>query len=160
MFVAMQKRKSSGAEGWRKPELGPCACSQLRRASRAVSAYYDAMLEPVGLTVTQYAILVNIGRAGAVSRSDLAALLGMDRTTATRNLKPLERDGLIGDETGTDRRERQVTLSALGRRKLEEGYVCWSRAQEAFCGALGPEALSTLRGALGAAIQAAAGLGD
>ena len=96
----MERRKAAAEEVWRNPDLGACACSQLRRTARAASAIYDRYLAPVGLTVTQYAILVNIGRADRISRTDLADLMGMERTTLTRNLQPLERQSLIKTTTG------------------------------------------------------------
>ena len=76
-------------------EYGPCACSQLRRTARKLSALYDQTLAPAGITVTQYALLVNVARAGKISRTALAAQLGMDRTTLTRNLMPLEKAGFV-----------------------------------------------------------------
>lgn len=146
-------------EEWRNPELGACACTQLRRVSRAVSAYYDGVLAEAGLTVTQYALLVNIGRAGRTTRSELGVKLGMDRTTVTRNLKPLERDGYLKDLPGEDRRERMVELTAAGKRKMEMGYACWERAQAAYCDELGDAALADLRAALERAAAAARRVG-
>ena len=63
------------------PELGPCACSQVRRTARAVSSFYDAALTAADLTITQYSILTNIARAGSLKLTVLAAKLGMERTT-------------------------------------------------------------------------------
>lgn len=142
-------------EPWRNPELGACACSQLRRASRAVSAYYDSVLAAAGLTVTQYALLVNIARAGSMTRSALGVRLGMDRTTVTRNLRPLERDGFLKELAGEDRRERMVALTAPGKRKLKKGFACWEKAQGAFRDELGEAALAKLRSALERAAAAA-----
>ena len=148
------------AEQWREPVLGPCSCTGLRRASRAVTAFYDGMLAPAGLTVTQYAILVNVARAGVISRTELAARLGMDRTTATRNLRPLEREGLLTDQAGEDRRERAVALTAAGRRRMEKGFVLWERAQTAFAEALGEDALGRLRAVLAEVGEAARKVGE
>jgi DNA-binding MarR family transcriptional regulator len=57
----------------------------MRRATRAVSGLYDEFLAASGITVTQYALLVRIGRADGVSRTALADRLGMEPTTLTRN---------------------------------------------------------------------------
>jgi len=76
------------------PELGPCACSQVRRTARAISSFYDAALSAADLTITQYAILTNIARAGRLKLTVLAAKLGMERTTLTRNLRPLMKNKL------------------------------------------------------------------
>ena len=136
-------------------EFGPCACSQLRRAARKLSALYDRLLEDAGVTVTQYALLVNIARAGEISRTSLAAQLGMDRTTLTRNLMPLEKAGLLSAALGADRRERLICLTEKGTRKLSESYVLWKRAQAVFATQMGPAKLKQLRSALQAAELAA-----
>ncbi len=120
-------------EKWDTPgELGPCACSQVRRTARKLSLLYDHALSEVGVTVTQYAVLVNVARAGQVSRTELASLLGMDRTTLTRNLGPLERSKLIVKAPSQDRRERLLCLSSEGREKLRESYAIWASVQSRF----------------------------
>lgn len=138
------------------PALGPCACSQLRRTARAVSSLYDDFLAASGLTVTQYALLVNIARADGISRTTLSATLGMERTTLTRNLGPLERLGLIDDATrGADRRERVLRLTTMGRRRLQRSLPRWERAQRAFLAAFGRARFDQLRGLLAVASDAA-----
>jgi len=136
-------------------EFGPCACSQLRRAARKLSALYDRSLEDAGVTVTQYALLVNIARAGEISRTALATQLGMDRTTLTRNLMPLEKANLLSAARSADRRERLIRLSEKGTSKVHESYVLWKKAQEAFASQMGPVKLKQFRSALRAAEAAA-----
>ena len=102
-MTAMKKALVAWANTVRSnPAPGPCACLQFRRTSRAVSALYDAFLSSAGLTVTQYALLVSIARERGISRTVLAANLEMDRTTLTRNLRPLERDGFVTQKSGAD----------------------------------------------------------
>jgi DNA-binding MarR family transcriptional regulator len=134
---------------------GPCACTQLRRAARKVSALYDQALQPVGLTITQHALLVNVARAGEISRTALAAHLGMDRTTLTRNLAPLEKEDLLIPVPGADRRERLIRISAKGRRKLRQSYQLWLDTQKKFSQSIGSAALEQFRAALTAAEAAA-----
>jgi DNA-binding MarR family transcriptional regulator len=151
----MSKKHSN--EKWQAPSaFGPCVCSQLRRTARKVSALYDHALATAGLTVTQHALLVNIARAGEVSRSSLAAHLGMDRTTLTRDLKPLEKANLVAAAESADRRERLLRLSPEGRRKLRQSYKCWEKTQSEFTSIIGTSALETLRKTL-AAVETAAG---
>ena len=63
-----------------------CLCFNLRKAARALTQTYDAALKPAGVTAPQFALLSTLAGYGPVSLSDLAAALGMDRTTLTRNL--------------------------------------------------------------------------
>ena len=108
---------------------GPCICGRLRRTARIVSAFYDEVLAPSGLTVTQYALLARIGRTRTLSRTELAAQMGMERTTLTRNLAPLERDGFVANVTGDDRREKLLSLTESGRQQVEFTYPQWLEAQ-------------------------------
>jgi DNA-binding MarR family transcriptional regulator len=115
-------QKASAANG-NVSEFGPCVCSQIRRTARRVSSLYDRLLASAGLTITQHALLANIARAGKMGRSALAVPLGMDRTTLTRNLKPLEAAKLVLPAESEDRRERLLRLSPEGSRKLRQSYL-------------------------------------
>ena len=70
-----------------------CACRNVRRAARAVTGLYDRILAPTGLRATQVTLLVALEKAGPIPFTRLAGVLGMDRTTLTRNLEPLRRAG-------------------------------------------------------------------
>src|SRR5215469_6523803 len=72
-----------------------CACHKVRMAARAVTRAYDDALRPVGLRATQLAVLVAIAVEGAMSITALAKFMIMDRSTLTRNLRPLEQEGLV-----------------------------------------------------------------
>lgn len=123
----------------------PCVCSQLRRTSRLVSVFYDAALAPAGVTVTQYALLARIGRVDGMSLTVLSAQLGMDRTTLTRNLGPLEREGLVTSQPGKDRRERLLHVTPAGKRKAAAARPLWLSAQSEFLNSMGPSRLRELR---------------
>jgi DNA-binding MarR family transcriptional regulator len=140
--------------------LGHCACSQLRRTSRAISGLYDQFLEPAGITVTQYAILVNIARhEDGIARTSLATLLGMDRTTLTRNLRPLERAKLVGSKTDpADRRSSILRLTPTGTRKLDRAFALWADVQQKFTESFGPTKVDELRDLLVGAASAARAL--
>jgi DNA-binding MarR family transcriptional regulator len=145
----MKKANDQQNAPWMSPSsLGPCICSQLRRTARRVSAIYDKELSAVGLTVTQHALLVNIARAGEISRTRLAIQIGMDRTTLTRNLKPLEAAKLVSSNQSSDRRERLLRLTPNGRNKLRKSYSIWEDAQQEFTSALGPTTVADLRATL------------
>jgi DNA-binding MarR family transcriptional regulator len=136
---------------WQTPSpFGPCVCSQLRRTARKVSVLYDRSLAAAGLTVTQHALLVNIARAGKISRSALAVQLGMDRTTLTRDLKPLEKASLVAAAKSSDGRERLLRLSPEGHRRLQQSYQRWEETQKEFTAKIGQTGLKDLRNSLSA----------
>jgi DNA-binding MarR family transcriptional regulator len=108
---------------------GSCVCFNLRKATRLVTQLYDAVLRPSGLRTTQFTVLVAVNLRGAVSMSTLADLLGMDRTTLTRNLKSLREAGLVASAAGEDRRSRLISLTDSGRTALETTLPLWREAQ-------------------------------
>jgi DNA-binding MarR family transcriptional regulator len=136
------------------PLLGPCACSQVRRLARKLSAHYDTILSPEGLTITQYSLIVNIERGGQLSHSFLAEKVGMERTTLTRNLRPLIRAGWVTVATGKDRRQHLLQLTATGKRKLIRSLPLWEQAQSQFLSRIGSQSLQELRALLALAESA------
>ena len=122
-----------------------CAAINLRRASRALSQMYSTVLAPCGLQVSQFALLVACAVSGDTPVTALAETLAMDRTTLARNLKPLEREGLVrvvvGDDRG-DRRVRVVQLTERGREALSRAIPLWEEAQAQVVESFGLEQLS------------------
>lgn len=109
----------------------PCLCISLRRAARAVTASYDAAMEPSGLRITQFSILRMLGRRGPISVKRLAAEAALDRSTMGRNLDPLERRGLVRITVGeADQRERVAALTQAGEAAIAAALPFWRAAQE------------------------------
>ena len=82
-----------------------------------------------GLLSTQFNVLHVIYKSDSIRISDLAARLGMDRTTLTRNLAILEREGLIKISEGTDHRTRNVTATQKGRGAIARAIPLWNEVQ-------------------------------
>jgi DNA-binding MarR family transcriptional regulator len=122
----------------------PCACANLRRATRAVSQLYDDFLRPMGLRISQFTLLKVLESAGPVRQGILGGVLALDSTTLTRTLAPLKKEGWIIIRPGQDRRERMVEISAAGRRKLKLAECAWAEAQGKLRSALGNEAWQQL----------------
>jgi DNA-binding MarR family transcriptional regulator len=114
-----------------------CACLNVRRAARAVTALYDHALAPTGLRATQVTLLVALEKAGPIPFTRLAGVLGMDRTTLTRNLEPLRRAGLLTLRAGEDRRVRLAAITEKGRKALGEAIPLWKQAQRRITEGLG-----------------------
>lgn len=112
------------------PARIPCLCLALRQASRAVSRLYDEELRGLGLRMTQYSLLRLLRRSGEIRQRDLCELTLHDETTLTRNLRPLVHAGWVAVRTGTDRREKWLRVTDLGRAKLQEARSAWHRAQQ------------------------------
>jgi DNA-binding MarR family transcriptional regulator len=125
-----------------------CACHRVRTAARAVTRAYDEALRPVGLRATQFAILVGAGVDGALSITSLANFMGMDRSTLTRNLVPLTREGLLRVGNEGWRRSRTVEITKQGRTLLREALPLWERSQETLRRKLGVRKWTEIRSAL------------
>ena len=126
------------------PAQSVCTCFRLRRAARQVSQIYDRELAAVGLSLNEYSILRHAQRSEYCLLGELADSLGMERTTLTRNLKPLLDAGWLQESRGEDARQRLISLSASGRRRIATAKPHWLRAQrsiEASYGATNAERL-------------------
>lgn len=117
-----------------------CVMQAIRQASRMVTAIYEDRLRPFDLTASQFSALVAVATARGAPIGVLADHLGMDRTTLTRVLAPLERRGLVVmRQDDTDRRSRVPDLTEAGRTLLAEAATAWRQAQEATLKRLGGE---------------------
>jgi DNA-binding MarR family transcriptional regulator len=123
-----------------------CACANLRKAARALTQLFDEALAPSGLRVTQFTLLVTSRLMGESTINELAERMAMDRTTLSRNLKPLVRSGLLEVRPGEDGRRRLVRLTPAGEEALEEAYSLWHGAQRETVSTLGEERHEALLG--------------
>ena len=128
-----------------------CICLGLNRAARGTARRYDAAFRPLGVTSGQYSILSALLRDAPTTIGQLAALLGMERTTLKRNLAPLEGRGLIRTFSDPeDRRIRRIELAQPGRGLLIEAVPLWRAAQAVSTRRLGAVAWPDLKPTLDA----------
>jgi len=130
-----------------------CALNKLRQTSRMVTKIYAQYLQPSGLTPTQFSLMTALSLLDSATMKRLADLMMMDRTTLTRNLKPLERDGLIRTFAGQDRRLKNIALTDKGRNVLDEAFPLWEKAQTYLASVLGAEQWEALHTSLEAATK-------
>ncbi|HHB76523.1 MAG TPA: MarR family transcriptional regulator [Desulfobulbus sp.] len=107
-----------------------CLLSSLRLVTRAVTKIYDDAMRPLGLRGTQFNLLAATFLMGPVPISKLAEVLVMDRTTLTRNLSLLEKQGMIDISPGKDQRTRAATVTDSGKHVLKEAIPLWEKAQQ------------------------------
>jgi DNA-binding MarR family transcriptional regulator len=100
---------------------------------------YDGFLRDKGLNITQFSLLRLIRNEKELSISTLGRYMAMDRTSITRALAPLERDGLIDSRPGADKRIRIVSVTSKGRRLIENAEPEWHKAQQAFMEIVGED---------------------
>jgi DNA-binding MarR family transcriptional regulator len=126
-----------------------CNCLAVRQAARHITQFYDHWLAPSRLRTTQFSVLATLRRLGPMTINALAAEMVMDRTTLGRNIRPLERDGLIAVEQGSrDRRSKELRLTAAGEAHFRIGMKGWLKAQHRFEGAFGAGRTKEMRALL------------
>ena len=130
-----------------------CVCFNLRRATRAVTQFYDAEMRRHGIRPTQSSILASLDARDSWTMAELSDWLGMDRTTLVRNLRPLQRDGLVQAGGGGRGRLVELAITAKGRKQVEELSPAWKSAQSAVVKTLGERRWSAILSDLGTVAQ-------
>src|SRR4051794_1097706 len=126
-----------------------CLCLRIQRASRTIGQRFDEALRPVGLNNWQFTLLVALNQPSPLTINGLAEEVGMDRTTATKNLKPLERRGLLEiRQDEKDARVRRIVLTDAGGALLAQAFRHWQAANNAVAGSLKGEDLPRIHAAL------------
>jgi DNA-binding MarR family transcriptional regulator len=125
-----------------------CVNLRLRRATRALSEFYNRAMEPSGLHGNQFTLLIPPYFKPGLTINQLAHFTGLDRTTLARNLKLLEARRLISIKPGQDQRTRVIHLTELGRQALLRALPLWEQAQRQVTAALGATELDRLFGDL------------
>jgi DNA-binding MarR family transcriptional regulator len=135
--------------------VASCVCSKVRAAARAVTSAYDEALRPAGLRASQLAVLAAVAIDGSVSITALAQLLGMDRSTLSRNLGPLAKGGLVRIGGEGWRRSRTLEITKKGQSQLGKALPLWEKAQDSLRRKLGDRDWAIVRGGLDRLLRAA-----
>jgi DNA-binding MarR family transcriptional regulator len=121
-----------------------CVCFNLRWVTRAMTQFFDAELRRHGIRPSQGSMLLTLKAKESWSMAELSDALGMERTTLVRNLRPLQRDGLVqADGSGRGGRV-ELTITAKGREKIAAAMPAWRAAQRAAVKTLGEQRWSAL----------------
>jgi len=116
---------------------GNCLCFNLQRAARLAARAYDDALAPARLTSAQFSALAVLAKAGPLTTSSFSKAMETERTTSTRNLALMEREGLVKRKAGDDKRVRLIEITARGRRRFEAALPLWRSAQKSLAARLG-----------------------
>ena len=118
-----------------------CLCLHVQRTARGLSRRFDDALRPLGLTAGQFSLLMALNRPEPPTMAPVAELLGMNRTTLTAALKPLERDGLVESMPDRkDQRARRLRITLRGRELRGQAVPLWRREMAALTDLLDGEA--------------------
>ena len=117
-----------------------CLCTAARRKSRELTRAFEKAMRGAGVRGTQFSLLATLVQTGPMPLTRLADLLSLERTTLTRNLGPLVRDGLVRIDEGEDRRIRKAAITRKGEEAARRAFPFWKQAQEAALAGAGPAA--------------------
>lgn len=118
---------------------GYCASLNFRRTARAITRMYDMAMQESGVRSTQFAILVAIAKTQPVSMGTLAGVLIIDRTTLTRSLRLLQKEGMITISKRSELRQRFLRLTPDGEKALARTLPLWREAQARFVSLVGTD---------------------
>jgi DNA-binding MarR family transcriptional regulator len=121
-----------------------CVCFNLRRVTRLVTQFYDSELRRHGIRPTQGSILASLQAKDKWTMAELSDWLGMDRTTLVRNLRPLQRDGLVEAAGGGRGKLVELAITAKGRKQIEKLTPAWKSVQSAAVKTLGEKRWSAI----------------
>lgn len=121
-----------------------CACFNVRRVSRVITQFFDTEVRRQGARPTQTPILGALNAKDGWSMTELSEWLGMDRTTLVRNLRPLQRDGLVKATGGGRGGYVELTITDKGRKTLAKILPAWRQAQDKVVATLGKERWSAI----------------
>jgi DNA-binding MarR family transcriptional regulator len=142
------------------PRLSPldCTCFRIRGAARRVTQIYSKHLAPTGLKISQFSLLGFISADGPVSIGRLSDLLATDRTTLTRNLGPLLKDGLVERAQSGDKRRHELVATPAGRALFKRALPLWAAAEQEVRDAMGVKLTADLHGAIERSMEKLAAL--
>ncbi len=142
------------------PRLSPleCTCFRIRGAARRVTQIYSRHLAPTGLKISQFSLLGFVTAQGPVSIGRLSDLLAIDRTTLTRNLGPLLKDGLIERAQSGDRRRPELVATPAGRALFKRALPLWAAAEQEVRDAMGAKLTADLHGVIERSMEKLAAL--
>jgi DNA-binding MarR family transcriptional regulator len=130
-------------------ELRPCAdclCLASRRAARTITRAFDRHLRPHGVRATQFTLLTMLELKGPTPLTELAEVLGMERTTLTRNLALLEAERWVDIRPDpADARSRIIATAPKGRAIITAALPAWRKAQAQAVAAVGSAGVAALK---------------
>ena len=145
----MTAKQKSGTRGIAATIASECLAVRVRLLNRVLSGVYDQALRPVGITAGQMNILVVVANGEQVAPAEIARLLHMEKSTLSRNLERMRRQGWVEVAPGEVGPGLSVSVAAAGEALLRDALPRWQEAQaqvRELLGAKGAEELVRLAG--------------
>ncbi len=121
-----------------------CLATRVRQLSRIVTRVYDDAMRPLGITASQYTLLAQLAARDAITAVEIGHELDIEKSTLSRNLKRLLKDGHITRDPPAGRRGRGLHLTPKGQGVIKKGYPVWLSAQQRATNVMGADSRSIL----------------
>ena len=160
MKMTSKTRKTGGSPDFSSLPLDDCLdciCHELRKTARVVIHFYDDALKDTDLKSNQFLILVAVAFMKSTNFKTLAEFLGIDQSTLARNLVTVEKQGFVMVKPGKNRREKIITLSRKGKKKLASAFPLWQNAQKTLLDKIGEDKWHKLKAGMAEVAAAARG---
>jgi DNA-binding MarR family transcriptional regulator len=122
-----------------------CIAFRVRALSRVITNLYDAALQPFGITVNQATMLIMLSYVGEAGPGRIGKVLIMEKSTVSRNLDRMKKQGWIEAAGRDGGKEQVVTVTAKGRKLLAALHPVWQKAQKQATRLLGEKGVSAVR---------------
>ena len=122
-----------------------CVGARVRTLSRVVTRVYDERLRPLGVKFSQMNIVVVVTSRGSISPQQVGQILGIEKSTLSRNVRILESNGWIKSQPGESGNSLLLSVTPKGHRLVQKVGPCWRAAQEEVTALLGERTTSAIR---------------
>lgn len=122
-----------------------CIAYRVRLLSRVITGIYDRALLPLGLKVNQANILTMLSLTEQASSADIARVLLMDKSTVSRTVDRMKKNGWISISSLGDGASQVITVTPQGRDLLAKAHTQWEKAQKQAAELLGEEGVAAVR---------------
>lgn len=127
--------------------LSQCVGARLRTLNRVVTRIYDDQLRPLGIRFSQLNVLMLIVGRGPMTPAEIGAVLALEKSTLSRNLRVLEGQGWLVRRPDGSGGGAKLEATALGRETIVEADALWQAGQQAALDLLGKSQCAGIRAA-------------
>ncbi len=120
-----------------KQILENCTCMHIRRSSRCITQYFDAVLAPAGISSTQLTLLITISHDHSQSLTKISESIGMTKSSLSHMLKPMFEQDLVETEISGNKKTKWLILTERGKLTVRLALPLWEHAQEQLVAKLG-----------------------
>ena len=128
-----------------KKVAAECIAYRVRLLNRVITNIYDRALQPLGIKINQANILTMLSLSGHASSTDIARVLSMEKSTVSRTLDRLRKNGWINVAGNGDGPSQIVSVTPQGRNLMAAVHTQWKKAQKHAAELLGEEGVAAVR---------------